>query len=59
MLKSIDLHSGSKGVFKVSVDGKIVFDKATIGRLPNPEEISEAVEGSLGKKLGWRKTNHG
>lgn len=57
VLISIELRSGSKGVFKVSVDGKSVFDKAETGRFPNSGEISQAVEASLGKRLAWRKSH--
>jgi len=45
-----------KGVFKVSIDGEIVFDKARLGRFPDPEEIMPAVEARLGAKLNWRKS---
>ena len=43
-----------KGVFKISVDGEIVFDKAEAGHLPSADEVAHAVEGRLGPRLEWR-----
>jgi len=56
VLRGIELRSGVKGVFKVSIDGGLVFDKARLGRFPDPEEIMPAVEARLGAKLNWRKS---
>ena len=55
ILKGIELRSGVKGVFKVSVDEKLVFDKAVIGRFPNEGEVANRLEEELGPKLQWRK----
>ena len=56
VLKGIELRSGVKGVFKVSIDAEIVFDEARMGRFPNPNEIALAAEPRLGAKLHWRKS---
>jgi predicted Rdx family selenoprotein len=45
-----------KGVFKISVDGEIVFDKASAGHLPTASEVAETVRPRLGERLRWRKT---
>ncbi len=58
MLKSIELRAGSRGVFKVSVDGKTAYDKAIDGRLPDPGEVSRSLEPRLGARLAWRKPKH-
>src|SRR5438552_7415679 len=56
VLRGIELRSGVKGVFKVSIDGEIVLDKARLGRFPHPEEMMPAVQERLGAKLHWRKS---
>jgi selT/selW/selH-like putative selenoprotein len=33
------LERGSGGVFDVTVDGKLIFSKHTLGRFPEPGEI--------------------
>jgi hypothetical protein len=43
-----------KGVFKISVDGDVVYDKATAGHKPTPDEAAKAVEPRLGRRLSWR-----
>lgn len=53
-MRFIELRSGVKGVFKVSVDGRLVFDKAKVGHLPGPGEVEAAVEKRLGPRLDWR-----
>jgi len=39
------LIPGGGGVFDVSVDGKVIFSKKSVGRFPEPREIL----GALGK----------
>jgi predicted Rdx family selenoprotein len=56
VLRGIELRSGVKGVFKISVDGATVYDKAATGHVPRPEEAAGAVEGRLGPRLHWRKS---
>ncbi len=55
MLRGIELRSGDKGVFKIFVDGALVYDKASAGHLPSADEAARAVAGRLGAKLGWRE----
>jgi selT/selW/selH-like putative selenoprotein len=56
ILTGIELRTGSKGVFKISIDGTLVFDKARAGHFPNAAELTQAARGHLGEKLAWRKT---
>lgn len=46
------LKEGSGGVFIVTVDGKIVYNKKETGRFPNDGEVTEILKGNFwGKKL--------
>jgi selT/selW/selH-like putative selenoprotein len=42
----IILHADGKGIFDVSVDGKLIYSKYQTGRFPEPGEISQL----LGKR---------
>jgi predicted Rdx family selenoprotein len=55
MLREIELRSGVRGVFKVSLDGQLIFDKAEVGHMPEAGEIAKELEKRLGPKLAWRK----
>ena len=55
ILTGIELRSGVKGVFKVSLDGNLLFDKAVVGRMPDDGEVAKKLEQELGPKLQWRK----
>jgi selT/selW/selH-like putative selenoprotein len=35
----IDLRGGSRGVFTVIADGRVVWNKHEAGRFPNPGEV--------------------
>jgi len=37
---------GSRGIFDVAVDGKLVFSKYQVGRFPKPGEVSAMLKGS-------------
>ena len=39
-----DLIRGSGGIFKVHVDGDLVYDKAETGRFPDPGEVTEIIQ---------------
>jgi selenoprotein W-related protein len=54
ILRTVNLVTGDKGVFKVWLDGALVFDRKAIGRHANPGEVERAIEGSLGPRLEWR-----
>jgi predicted Rdx family selenoprotein len=55
VLEGVDLRSGTRGVFQVTVDGQVVYDKAGTGRRPRPGEIAQLLEPLLGPPLEWRK----
>lgn len=55
ILEAVELRSGIKGVFKVSLDGQLLFDKAEVGRMPNPGEIAGELKERIGQPLSWRK----
>ena len=40
------LIGGEKGVFDVIQNGKTVFSKHSVGRFPNPNEVSELINRS-------------
>jgi selenoprotein W-related protein len=40
-----ELVAGSKGIFDVSVDGRLIFSKHEAGRFPEAKEIFAKVEG--------------
>ena len=51
------MKSGTKGVFKVTLDDEVVYDKASTGRRPHAGELRELVEIRLGRPLVWRKSH--
>jgi len=55
VLHGLELKTGTKGVFKVFVDGDPVYDKSETGRMPRPGEVRRLLEGRLGAALAWRK----
>jgi selenoprotein W-related protein len=55
ILRGVELASGTKGRFEVSVDGELIFSKAATGRHANPGEVSAEVERRLGPRLEWRQ----
>lgn len=59
ILRGVELRTGSRGVFRVSCDGKVVFDKAEVGRRPRPGEVVELLEPLLGSPLTWRRKRAG
>jgi predicted Rdx family selenoprotein len=57
ILSGIELRSGTQGVFKVSLDGVLLFDKAHSGYLPNADEVANLVQARVGDRLRWRKSD--
>jgi len=55
ILTGVELKTGSKGVFRVFLDGDRVFDKEEHRRMPRAGELARAFEGRLGAPLNWRK----
>ena len=47
-MKTVELLPSSKGRFEVTVDGMLVFSKATLGRHANPGEVVALVRDHLG-----------
>ena len=39
MIESVEVVTGSGGIFDVHVDGELVFTKAMLGRYPDPEDV--------------------
>jgi predicted Rdx family selenoprotein len=57
ILETVELRAGVKGVFKVSLDGRLLFDKAAAGRMPSPGEMADEMTKHLGPRLKWRKSH--
>jgi hypothetical protein len=53
----VELTSGTKGRFEVTLDGELIFSKVSLERHAKPGEISAEVERRLGPRLDWRQ-NH-
>lgn len=54
IMRAVELQSGSRGVFEISLDGEVVFSKKTAGRFPRPGEVAALFESKLGPPLDWR-----
>ena len=55
VLHGVQLATGTKGRFEVTLDGELIFSKETLGRHAEPGEVKEEVARRLGKPLDWRK----
>jgi len=53
-MSGVELKGGSKGRFEVTLDGELIFSKASLGRHAEPGEIKGEVERRIGKPLAWR-----
>lgn len=53
-MRAVELQSGSKGRFEVTLDGELIFSKAALGRHAKPGEVKQEVARRLGKPLAWR-----
>lgn len=42
-LETVALKPGSGGVFIVSLDSEVIFDRADHGRFPEPKELKQAI----------------
>jgi selenoprotein W-related protein len=51
ILETIELIPSSKGRFEVTVDGELVFSKATLGRHAEPGEVAGLVRDRLGPEI--------
>ena len=55
ILRGVELTSGTKGRFEVTLDGEVIFSKASLQRHAKPGEVSALVERRLGPRLDWRQ----
>jgi selenoprotein W-related protein len=55
VMRGVELRSGSKGRFEVTLDGEKIFSKEALGRHANPGEVAAVIEQKLGARLDWRK----
>jgi len=54
-MRTVALESSTKGRFEVSLDGELIFSKATLGRHALAGEIVNVLEKRLGPALQWRE----
>lgn len=54
VLSGLELKGGTKGRFEVTLDGDLIFSKASLGRHAEPGEIKSEVERRIGKPIEWR-----
>ena len=57
ILVGVELRTGTRGTFKVTLDDEVIYDKAARGRRPQPGELRKLVTDRLGPALVWRKTH--
>lgn len=51
MLSTVELVPSSKGRFEVTLDGELIFSKATLGRHAKPGEIVALVRDRIGPEI--------
>ena len=52
----VDLVTASKGTFRVTADGRLVYDRAAEERrFPGAGEIARRLEADFGPPITWRK----
>jgi selenoprotein W-related protein len=54
ILATVELLPSSKGRFEVTLDGQLIFSKASLGRHAKPGEIVGIVRQRIGDELGRR-----
>lgn len=59
IIVGLELKTGTSGVFKVSLDGAVVYDKTETKRTPLPGELADRLKESLGPPMKWRKDRSG
>ena len=55
VMRTLELKAGSRGRFEVTLDGELLFSKASEGRHARPSEVTALVEQRLGPPLAWRE----
>ena len=53
LFQGAELQSGTHGVFRVELDGEVVFDKGTTKRFPRPGEVVGTLRPKLGEPPDW------
>ena len=56
IMRTVELVSGSRGRFEITLDGDLVFSKMAAGRFPKPGEVARLFEQKLGPALEWRSS---
>jgi selT/selW/selH-like putative selenoprotein len=56
ILVGVELKTGTRGAFEVTVDGETVFSKQQEKRFPEDRELTSLLERRLGPDLRWRKS---
>lgn len=53
-LAEVALVPGESGVFEVRLDGEMLFDRAVVGRFPDPKELKQLIRDRVApeKSLG-------
>ena len=46
---AIEVVTGADGIFDVHVDGELVFEKAMLGRYPEPDDVMPLLRKRLGE----------
>ncbi len=59
ILTGVELKTGEKGRFEVSLDGEAVFSKAELRRHAEPGEVAGLLRSGLGEPLNWRAHHRG
>jgi predicted Rdx family selenoprotein len=54
LFSAAELRSGTHGVFRVELDGEVVFDKEATGRFPKKGEMPQILRPRLGAPPQWR-----
>jgi predicted Rdx family selenoprotein len=44
----VEVVTGADGIFDVHVDGELVFEKAMLGRYPEPDEVVPLIAEKIG-----------
>ena len=58
VITQFELVTGNRGVFRVTADSRVVFDKAVLRRFPEPGELAAILESDLGPPITWRKSRN-
>ena len=56
IFRSVRLESADHGRFEVSLDGELVFSKASLGRHARHGEIVGIFQKRIGQPLNWRES---